>query len=74
MEAPGLALSGSGILATLAGTAVVDNHYAPIDQVTTIAVARTMERVGIRGVVARGVFGPMVEGGRRMNCDERPFR
>ncbi|MCL4746732.1 MAG: amidohydrolase family protein [Burkholderiaceae bacterium] len=55
-------------------TAVVDNHYGPVDESTTIAVAQTMERVGIRGAVARGVFGPMVEGGVRMNCDERLFK
>lgn len=55
-------------------TGVVDNHYAPVDEATTIAVAHTMERVGIRGAVARGIFGPMVEGGRRMNCDKRLFK
>lgn len=64
----------SALNSALSGTtAVVDNHYAPVDAETTIAVAKTMERVGIRGAVARGIFGPMVEGGRRMNCDERLF-
>lgn len=55
-------------------TAVVDNHYAPVDAETTLAVAHSMQRVGIRGAVARGIFGPMVEGGVRMNCDERLFK
>lgn len=64
----------SALNSALSGTtSVVDNHYAPVDQATTIAVAQTMERVGIRGAVARGVFGPMVEGGVRMNVDERLF-
>lgn len=65
----------SALNSALSGTtAVVDNHYGPVDEETTIAVARTMERVGIRGAVARGIFGPMVEGGRRMNSDERLFK
>lgn len=65
----------SALNSALTGTtSVVDNHYAPVDESTTIAVAQTMERVGIRGAVARGVFGPMVEGGVRMNCDQRLFK
>lgn len=55
-------------------TSVVDNHYAPVDEQTTLAVAHRMERVGVRGAVARGMFGPMVEGGVRMNTDERLFK
>ena len=65
----------SALNSALSGaTAVVDNHYGPVDEETTIAVAKTMERVGIRGAVARGIFGPMVEGGLRMNSDERLFK
>ena len=65
----------SALNSALSGTtAVVDNHYGPVDEATTIAVAKTMERVGIRGAVARGIFGPMVEGGRRMKSDERLFK
>jgi 5-methylthioadenosine/S-adenosylhomocysteine deaminase len=55
-------------------TTLVDNHYAPVDEGTILAVAEAMEEVGVRGVVARGIYGPMVEGGRRMNCDPRLFR
>ena len=55
-------------------TTIVDNHYAPVDEATTIGVADAMEEVGVRGVVARGMYGPMVEGGRFMNCDERLFQ
>ena len=38
-------------------TAVTDNHYAPTDADTTIAVADALETVGLRGVVARGLMG-----------------
>ncbi len=38
-------------------TAVTDNHYAPTDVDTTIAVAEALETVGLRGVVARGMMG-----------------
>lgn len=55
-------------------TSVMDNHYAPVDGETILAVADSLEEVGLRGVVARGIFGPMVEGGRKMNCDPRLFR
>lgn len=59
----------------LAGTtAIVDNHYAPVDEETILAVAAAMEEVGVRGAVARGVFGQMGAGARRMNCDPRLFR
>lgn len=55
-------------------TAIVDNHYAPVDEATIIGVADALEEVGVRGAVARGIYGPMVEGGRRMNSDARLFR
>ncbi|MTI17954.1 amidohydrolase [Rhodobacteraceae bacterium RKSG542] len=55
-------------------TSIVDNHYAPVDSRTIIDAANAMEEVGVRGAVARGIFGPMVEGGIRMNCDERLFK
>ncbi len=55
-------------------TAIVDNHYAPVDETTIIRAADAMEEIGVRGVVARGIYGQMVEGGRRMNCDPRLFR
>jgi 5-methylthioadenosine/S-adenosylhomocysteine deaminase len=55
-------------------TTLVDNHYAPVDEETILAVADAMQEVGVRGVVARGVYGPFVEGGRRMNSDPRLFR
>ncbi|WGW11397.1 amidohydrolase [Saxibacter everestensis] len=38
-------------------TTVIDNHYAPADPETTLAVAETIEQVGLRGAVARGIVG-----------------
>ena len=55
-------------------TTIVDNHYAPVDETTIISAAQALEQIGVRGVVARGIYGPMVEGGRRMNSDPRLFR
>ena len=55
-------------------TALVDNHYAPTDEATIIGVANAIEELGMRGVAARGIYGSMVEGGRRMNCDPRLFQ
>lgn len=55
-------------------TSIIDNHYAPVDEETILACAAAMDEVGVRGAVARGIFGQMGEGSRRMNCDERLFR
>ena len=53
--------------AALAGTTmVVDNHYAPTDTETTLAVAAAVEEVGIRGAIARGIFGEMNPGAQLM--------
>ena len=42
-------------------TAIVDNHYSGADLDTTLGVASAMEEVGLRGAVARGMFGYMTE-------------
>ncbi len=42
-------------------TAVVDDHYAPVDLETTVGVARVVEEVGLRGAVARGIYGAPAE-------------
>jgi 5-methylthioadenosine/S-adenosylhomocysteine deaminase len=42
-------------------TAVVDNHYSPADLDTTLGVAAAIEEAGLRGVVARGMFGDITE-------------
>lgn len=60
--------------AALSGTTtVVDNHYAPTDTATTLAVAGAIEEVGIRGAVARGVFGPTNRGAELMGVDPALF-
>ena len=61
----------SSLMSVLAGTtAVVDNHYAPTDTATTLAVAGAVESVGLRGAIARGVFGSRVEGSDRMGVPD----
>jgi 5-methylthioadenosine/S-adenosylhomocysteine deaminase len=42
-------------------TTVTDNHYAPTDVESTLAVAAAIEEVGLRGVVARGMTGAETE-------------
>lgn len=37
-------------------TCVIDNHYAPTDLDTTLAVAEAIESTGLRGAVARGMY------------------
>ncbi len=65
----------AGLSSLLQGTtAIVDNQYAPVDAETIVTLAQEMEAIGLRGAVARGTFGPMVEGGLRMKCDPRLFR
>ena len=61
----------SSLMSVLAGTtAVVDNHYAPTDTATTLAVAESVESVGLRGAIARGIFGSRVEGSDRMGVPD----
>ncbi|MFC9897514.1 amidohydrolase family protein [Nocardia sp. NPDC127579] len=55
-------------------TTVIDNHYAPSDLVTTLAVADVIERAGLRGVVARGVIGERTEIAARRGQPEGLFR
>ena len=42
-------------------TTVLDNHYAPTDLASTLAVADAIEEVGLRGAVARGMTGELTE-------------
>jgi len=55
-------------------TTVVDNHYAPADVQTTLAVAAALRDVGLRGVVARGMFGPFTEVARDNGLSDALFR
>lgn len=70
-----IAVRFAALLGALSGTTtVVDQHYAPVDEESILAVADAYQDVGIRATLARGLFGPMTEGGRRMKCDERMFK
>ncbi|WP_433548292.1 amidohydrolase family protein [Streptomyces sp. CA-294286] len=42
-------------------TTVIDNHYAPTDADTVLAVARAVESAGLRGAIARGMLGRRTE-------------
>ena len=64
----------SALEAARAGTtAVVDDHYAPVDLETTVGVARTIEEVGLRGAVARGIFGAPADVTRHYNIPDYLF-
>ncbi|MDQ0644964.1 5-methylthioadenosine/S-adenosylhomocysteine deaminase [Microbacterium murale] len=55
-------------------TTVIDNHYAPTDLDTTLAVAAAIEDVGLRGAVARGVLGRRSKIGVRRGQPEQLYR
>lgn len=60
--------------AALSGTtSVVDNHYSPTDTETILAVADAVEEVGLRGAIARGIFGEMNEGAEIMGVPPQMF-
>ncbi|MDE0377519.1 MAG: amidohydrolase [bacterium] len=54
-------------------TAVVDDHYSPTDVDTTVGVARTIEEVGLRGTVTRGIFGSPAEVTRHYDIPDYLF-
>lgn len=72
-----LAVAGArlgALQAALSGTTVVvDNHYGPTDPSTTLAVAEGIESVGIRGAVARGIFGSPNRGSEIMGVAPELF-
>jgi 5-methylthioadenosine/S-adenosylhomocysteine deaminase len=55
-------------------TTIVDNHYSPADAQTTTSVAAAIEDVGLRGVVVRGIFGPITDVARRHGLSPSLFR
>jgi 5-methylthioadenosine/S-adenosylhomocysteine deaminase len=68
------ALLGS-IEAIRAGTtAILDHHYGRSDTATTLSVADAIETVGLRGVVARGIAGPLTEVGATHGLPRDSFR
>jgi 5-methylthioadenosine/S-adenosylhomocysteine deaminase len=54
-------------------TGIVDNHYAPTDLPSTLAVADAIEEVGLRGTVARGMTGRVTDVARDLHLDEGMF-
>ena len=73
-ETAAAAVRLGALQAALSGTTmVVDNHYAPTDTETTLAVAQAVEDVGIRGAIARGAFGEMNPGAELMGVEPRLF-
>jgi 5-methylthioadenosine/S-adenosylhomocysteine deaminase len=54
-------------------TGIVDNHYAPTDLESTLAVADAIEEVGLRGTVARGMTGVVTEVARELNLERGMF-
>lgn len=55
-------------------TTIIDNHYAPSDVGTTLAVAEALRDMGLRGAVARGMFGPFTDVARDNGLDSALFR
>lgn len=55
-------------------TTVVDNHYAPTDLDTTLAVASAIHDAGLRGAVARGILGRRSAIGVRRGQPEPLYR
>lgn len=72
-----IAIAGArlgALQAALSGTTyVVDNHYGPTDTTTTVGVADAIASVGIRGAVARGIFGDPNRGGEIMGVAPELF-
>lgn len=73
-EAETSALLGAIEAARAGTTGLVDNHYSPADLETTLAVASAIERIGLRGAVARGMFGSMSAVAERHGLARSLFR
>jgi 5-methylthioadenosine/S-adenosylhomocysteine deaminase len=70
-----IAATLGAIEAARAGTTtIVDNHYSPADLDTTLRVADAIETVGLRGFVARGMFGDTTTVARENGLAESLFR
>ncbi|MGH9057685.1 MAG: amidohydrolase family protein, partial [Acidimicrobiales bacterium] len=70
-----VAVTLGAIEAVRAGTTtVIDNHYAPTDEATTLAVAEAIESVGLRGAVARGILGTKSPVAERRGLPDELFR
>jgi 5-methylthioadenosine/S-adenosylhomocysteine deaminase len=68
------ALLGAIEAARAGTTAILDHHYGRTDAEATIAVATAIETVGLRGVVARGIAGPLTDVGAAHGLPTSSFR
>ncbi len=73
-EAIAVARLGALEAASSGTTTLVDNHYAPADPETTLSIAQALHDVGLRGVVARGMFGPYTAVARDNGLQDTLFR
>ena len=55
-------------------TTLTDNHYAPADVETTLGVAQALANTGLRGFVARGMFGPFTNVARDNGLQDTLFK
>jgi len=55
-------------------TTILDHHYGLADLDTTLQVASILEAAGLRGVVARGISGPLSETGAKHGLPPSAFR
>ncbi|RII83787.1 amidohydrolase family protein [Neopusillimonas maritima] len=55
-------------------TTIIDNHYAPNDVQTSLQVAGVLHDMGLRGAIARGVFGPFTNVARDNHLNPMLFR
>lgn len=73
-EARSAAYLGAIEAARAGTTCIVDNHYAPSDLETTLAVAGAVEDVGLRGVITRGIIGHPNDLTKQRRSPEELFR
>lgn len=73
-ETRAAAILGAIEAARAGTTAILDHHYGRADPDTTLAVAAAIELVGLRGVVARGIAGPLTEVGATHGLPASSFR
>jgi 5-methylthioadenosine/S-adenosylhomocysteine deaminase len=55
-------------------TCILDNHYAPTDAESVLAVAEAIDSVGLRGAVARGMTGPVTPVAKAGGLEGRLFK
>ncbi|MCY3580035.1 MAG: amidohydrolase [bacterium] len=73
-EETGAAIYLGAVEAALAGTTtLLDHHYGRTDYQTTLEVAEGIEKVGLRGVVARGMAGEATELARSQGIPDKAF-